>query len=225
MHEGNICLKQACPSQEKPLEADTYFGWSGLDITILDYGLSRAENLSVDPAKPVAFDLEKDLGLFTSTHAAQCKVYRQMRSRFLGEERKCLRPDQHTTPYDKGKFVTPLSWELYEPYTNVLWLAYLYEYLVKNFAGDKKEVRNFRTTTVKLWAQLNPNAKDDVPLLDCAQDIVDLAIEEGWIRLDQVMDDESVLREESIILSRYDAEDDGDASFTKSTRRRTTRGL
>lgn len=148
-----------------------------------------------------------------------------MRSRFLGEERKCLPPEQHTTPYDKGKFVTPLSWESYEPYTNVLWLAYLYEYLVKNFAGDKKEVRSFRTTTVKMWAQLNPNAKDDVPLLDCAQDVVDLALEEGWIRLDQVMDGESVLPEESIILSRDQAEEDGDASFRRrSPRRRTTRG-
>ena len=222
MHEGNICLKQVNAPNDKPSDSDTHFGYSGLDITILDYGLSRAENLYLEPSEPVAFDLEKDLSLFTSTHAPQCKVYRQMRSRFLGEIRGCLPPQEHTTPYAKGKLEGPLSWEAYEPYTNVLWLAYLYQYLVKNFSGDKKEVRSFRATTVKLWAQLNPNAGDDVPLLDCAQDVVDLAVEEGWIRPDQIVDGDTVLREESIILSKQDAEDDGDVK--RSPRRRTTRG-
>ncbi len=60
------------------------FGSSGLDITILDYGLSRAESPASDEAAlPVAYDFEKDLGIFTSTHAPQCKVYRRMRSFLL----------------------------------------------------------------------------------------------------------------------------------------------
>ena len=75
-----------------------FFGFSGLDITILDYGLSRGEDLSIEKAKPVAFDLERDLSLFTSTHAAQCKVYRRMRSFLLRADRTYLPPKLTTRP-------------------------------------------------------------------------------------------------------------------------------
>ncbi len=73
-----------------PQESDCKFGYSGLDITILDYGLSRAEDPDSADSAPVAYDLEKDLSIFTSTHASQCKVYRQMRSFLLKDDRVYL---------------------------------------------------------------------------------------------------------------------------------------
>ncbi|KAG5927294.1 hypothetical protein E4U53_002893 [Claviceps sorghi] len=99
LHEGNICIRQVRPPCKRKKNASGgRVGYSGLDITILDYGLSRAEDLSVDFAKPIAYDLERDLSLFTSTHAPQCKVYRQMRSFLLRADRKCLAPEAHKTP-------------------------------------------------------------------------------------------------------------------------------
>lgn len=197
------------------------FGFSGLDITILDYGLSRAEDLSVDDAEPVSFDLERDLSLFTSTHAPQCKVYRQMRSFLLRADRKCLPPEEHDTPYAKG-IDGPLSWNAFAPYTNVLWLAYLYEYLLKHFSGDKKTLTAFKKQTREMWAYLNPDAKRSVPCFGSAADVVYFAVESGWMTQEQLVGVEgSVLeREDSIILAREEALR---ASHAVTPSRRSTR--
>lgn len=220
LHEGNLCIKQAASPRERDPTSGVRFGYSGLDITILDFGLSRAEDLSIDFAKPVAYDLERDLSLFTSNHAPQCEVYGQMRSFLLRADRKCLPPEEHVTPYAQG-VEGPLSWEVYAPYTNVLWLAYLYRYLVGNFAGDKKELLSFRKATKGLWRHLNPDAGDHVPCFESAEDIVCFAVENGWIREGQLTEGASVLdREESIILSRDEWEE---ASVHGSPRRRQTR--
>ncbi|KAG9253322.1 uncharacterized protein F5Z01DRAFT_658504 [Emericellopsis atlantica] len=222
LHEGNLCIRQVSSPRAKPADAPQPFGYSGLDITILDYGLSRAEDMSVDFAKPVASDLERDLSLFTSTHAPQCKVYRQMRSFLLKADRTCLPPEEHCVPYAKG-VDGPLSWEVYAPYTNVLWLAYLYEYLIKNFKGERAEVLAFRRATREFWIYLNPRAKPDVPMFGSAADIVCYAVEAGWMSEGQILEGASVVEREdtSIILSKEDAAADADLSTRQSPRRRT----
>ncbi|CAH0049245.1 unnamed protein product [Clonostachys solani] len=200
LHEGNLCLKQVSSPRKRHPDSSGYFGYSGLEITILDYGLSRAEDLSIDYAKPVAYDLEKDLSLFTSTHAPQCK--------------------KHDSAY-AGGIDGPISWDAYAPYTNVLWLAYLYEYLVNNFAGSKKELKDFKKLTGEMWGYLNPEAKSNVPCFGSAEDIVGFAVEAGWVREDQLMElGHSILeKEDSIIISK--AEDDvDDASVRRSPRRK-----
>ncbi|KOS17203.1 putative serine/threonine-protein kinase haspin -like protein [Escovopsis weberi] len=217
LHEGNLCIKQVRPPRDRNPKTAGYFGYSGLDITILDYGLSRAEDLSIDDATPVAFDLEKDLSLFTSTHAPQCKVYRQMRSFLLRADRKCLPPEAHSTPYAKG-VDGPLDWKAFAPYTNVLWLAYLYEYMIEHFQGGKRELNRFKKETAELWTYLNPDAPDEVPCFGCAGDVVGFALEAGWVREDQLQGvaDGSFVREESIIMSR----DEGKGTTRRSARRR-----
>lgn len=219
MHEGNLCIKQTRSPRERGPKAGDHFGYSGLDITILDYGLSRAEDLSIDYAKPVAFDLEKDLSLFTSTHASQCKVYRQMRSFMLRGDRKCLPPDGHKTPYEEG-VNGPLSWEAYAPYTNVLWLAYLYEYLLGSFAGDKRELAGFKKETEEMWAYLNPDAEESVPCFGSAADVVCFGVEAGWLKEEQLLGAGTSMidKEENIILPRDEEEED--MSVRRSPRRR-----
>ncbi|KAF9874150.1 hypothetical protein CkaCkLH20_08522 [Colletotrichum karsti] len=207
LHEGNLCIRQS----EEPRTRDRskegpYFGYSGLDITILDYGLSRAEDLNIDESEPIALDLEKELGIFTSTHAPQCKVYRQMRSFLIRGERGCLPPTAHKSPYPKAADGEPLSWDVYVPYTNVLWLAYLYQYMIKGFKGDKKDVAEFKKATKELWKYLDPEAKAGVPAFGCAADVVRFAFEAGWIGEEQLMGGEEE-REESIILSREEVEE------------------
>ncbi|EKJ70724.1 hypothetical protein NXS19_011715 [Fusarium pseudograminearum] len=221
LHEGNLCIRQVKPSRKMGPPSAGFFGYSGLDITILDYGLSRGEDLSVDDSAPVAFDLERDLSLFTSTHADQCKVYRQMRSFLLRADRTCLPPEAHDTPYAKG-IDGPLSWDAYAPYTNVLWLAYLYEYITTHFKGDKTELARFKDETEELWEYLNPDAGEDVPCFGCAADVVCFAVEAGWIRQDQLNGaDESILQhEDSIIAPR---EETKVVSQEKTPIRRSTR--
>ncbi|KHN99465.1 Protein kinase-like domain protein [Metarhizium album ARSEF 1941] len=203
LHEGNLCIRQARPPTPRKPGSRGYFGYSGVDITILDYGLSRAEDLSIDFAKPIAYDLERDLGLFTSNHAAQCKVYRQMRSFLLRADRKCLPPEAHKTPYAKG-VDGPLCWEAHVPYTNVLWLAYLYEYLLDNFQGDPKQLARFQKETADMWMYLNPDADESTPCFGAAGDIVCFAVESGWIREEQLLGcgASMIEREDSIIVSK-----------------------
>ncbi|EGX97218.1 Protein kinase-like domain [Cordyceps militaris CM01] len=220
LHESNLCIRQVHEPRARPTDAQgQFYGYSGLDITILDYGLSRAEDLSIDYAAPVAHDLERDLSFFTSTHAPQCNVYRQMRSFLLRADRVCLPPAAHATPYAKG-IDGPLSWDVFAPYTNVLWLAYLYSYLVKNFKGDKKALQRFRCTTQEMWKYLNPDAGDDVPCFNCAADVVCFGVEAGWMAESQLAGSthSMIEREESIIMAREDDEDEA-ASLRRSPRR------
>ncbi|KAL2164413.1 hypothetical protein VTH06DRAFT_3629 [Thermothelomyces fergusii] len=214
LHEGNLCIRRVRPPTATTTttppapEAAYKFGHSGLDITILDYGLSRATDpnaplpSSSSPSSPpppeasvVAYDLEKDLSLFQSTHAPQCQVYRQMRSYLIHGDRVARpSPREHTTPYPAaagagaGPGKRPISWRGYHPYTNVLWLAYLYGYLVRHFAGDARELGRFRRETRELWAHLDPGAPRGVLSFPCAADVVRFAVEAGWIAAEQVVD-------------------------------------
>ncbi|KAH6693704.1 hypothetical protein F5X68DRAFT_258573 [Plectosphaerella plurivora] len=208
LHEGNLCIRQVTrPRMRNPSRPGPSFGYSGLDITILDYGLSRAEEpltdeddslLSTTDPEIVALDLEKDLSIFTSTHADQCKVYRQMRSFLLsgGTSRKCLPPSSHRTPYQpvklpKGTSPTPspgpVSWSVSAPYTNVLWLAYIYQYALTHFSGPAEDAARWRRDTAELWRHLDPDAKLGTPVFACAADVVRFALEAGWVSEEQVM--------------------------------------
>lgn len=180
LHEGNLCIRQTGTPRAKDPSSPLHYGYSGLEITILDYGLSRAEDVSTERGAPVAFDLERDLSIFTSTHAPQCKVYRQMRSFLLEGDRVHLPPERHRTPYEEGPD-GPVSWREYNPYSNVLWLAYLYEYLTGNFQGEKKELARFRRTTAEFWSHLSPDAPPEVLSFPSATQVIAYAVEADWL--------------------------------------------
>ncbi|OTB02260.1 hypothetical protein M426DRAFT_322838 [Hypoxylon sp. CI-4A] len=186
LHEGNLCIRKAGqPIPPEDRERSSRFGFSGLEITILDYGLSRAD-YQPGGSQPIAYDLERDLSIFTSEHAPQCQVYRRMRSFFLRGDRVCLPPQSHKKPYEQG-IEGPITWAQHEPYTNVLWLAYIYEWMTKHFKGTKKELNAFKRLTKELWTHLNPDADDNVPSFGSASDVVRFAVESGWIEEDQLM--------------------------------------
>ncbi|KAI1093320.1 hypothetical protein F5B19DRAFT_451008 [Rostrohypoxylon terebratum] len=188
LHEGNLCIRKT--SDHVPVEdrdRSSYFGFSGLEVTILDYGLSRAHADSQVPgSQPMAYDLERDLSIFTSEHAPQCEVYRRMRSFLLRGDRVCLPPQSHTTPYEVG-IDGPIMWAQHEPYTNVLWLAYIYEWMTTHFKGTKKELNAFKRLTKELWLHLDPNAGDSILSFESANGVVWFALEAGWIEEEQLM--------------------------------------
>lgn len=217
LHEGNICVQQVRSPKAKPDDSLCHFGCTGFDVTILDYGLSRAQD---DDSQPIFQDLERDLSLFTSTHAKQCKVYRQMRSYLLKQDRIWLPPKQHNKPYERGPY-GPIDWSQHHSYTNVLWLAYLYEYLLNNFKGPKKELANFKRHTREFWTHLNPEAPLEIMSFSSAEDIVEFAVEAGWLTEDQLVGEKgySQIGEESIIEIRTTRADE--ASLRRSPRKRT----
>lgn len=131
-----------------------------------------------------------------------------MRSFLMRGERACLPPSAHKKPYPAAVAVDgePLSWDVFAPYTNVLWLAYIYQYMVKAFGGDRKDLAEFKKASKELWKHMDPEAKAGVPSFGCAADIVRFAVEAGWIDEAQLTD-QGETREESIILSRDDVEE------------------
>ncbi|KAI1861305.1 uncharacterized protein JN550_010984 [Neoarthrinium moseri] len=226
LHEGNLCIRQVGePVAEEDRDTAAYFGHSGFEITILDYGLSRARgDLDDETIELVAYDLERDLSLFASEHAPQCRVYRQMRSFLLRGDRVCLPPKSHKIAYAEG-VDGPISWALHEPYTNVLWLAYLYDYLVSSFLGPKKELNAFKRITRDFWTHLNPEADDSIPGFASASDIVMFAVESGWIDEDQLMGGRSIIEKSilSILSTDEFARDCDDFEMSSPSARRSPR--
>lgn len=149
-----------------------------------------------------------------------------MRSFLLRGDRACLPPKSHTKPYDSGPD-GPITWSGYHPYTNVLWLAYIYQHLVTNFQGERKELTLFKRVTKEFWSHLNPEAPRGVLSFSSAGDAVRYAAEAGWITEAQLVGDTSriddtdlasVAYNESIIDTPVPEEDD--AHLRRSPRRR-----
>ncbi|KAK8123492.1 GSG2- Protein Kinase [Apiospora kogelbergensis] len=232
LHEGNLCIRQTGePILLEDRDTAAFFGHSGLEITILDYGLSRASgDADLEESEPIAYDLERDLSIFTSEHAPQCRVYRQMRSFLVHGDRTCIPPMGHQVAYQEG-IDGPICWAIHEPYTNVLWLAYIYEYLIENFQGPKKELNSFKRVTRDFWAHLNPEADDSIPGFASASDIVMFAVESGWIDTEQLTEGRteversilSVLTDRSCLEEGMSALDISEASLRRSPRRKKWR--
>lgn len=147
-----------------------------------------------------------------------------MRSFLLRGDRICIPPQNHKKPYEEG-VDGPITWARHEPYTNVLWLAYIYEWMVTEFKGLKKELNAFKRLTKELWTYLDPDADDSVPSFGSASDVVRFALESGWIEEDQLMG----VREEieKSILSILTIDDTGKAlqedGYVESPMRRSPR--
>lgn len=161
--------------------------------------------------------------MFTSTHANQCNVYRQMRSYLLKRDRIWLAPKQHNKPYQRGPY-GPICWSQHHAYTNVLWLAYLYQYLLDHFEGSSKQLARFKRETREFWTHLNPEAPLEIMSFSSAEDIVEFAAEAGWVTEDQLVgpsgeEGYSQMGEESIIEIRSTRADE--AFLRRSPRKRT----
>ncbi|KAL2124360.1 hypothetical protein VTJ04DRAFT_725 [Mycothermus thermophilus] len=225
LHEGNICVKHVRQPTPRPPNTRRRLGFSGVEVTLLDYGLSRvtcpdnAPPSSMPGSTPtpaghaIALDLEQDLSIFQSTHAPHCQVYRQMRSFLIhGDPTVAAGPEDHKAPYPET-WVEPefadfdpadndgqeplelvpggkLTWAIYAPYTNVLWLAHLYETLTTApvWAGSQRELDKFLAETEELRACLGARALREGWGFECAGDVIRFAIEEGWVEVWQVED-------------------------------------
>ncbi|ELR06928.1 hypothetical protein VC83_05936 [Pseudogymnoascus destructans] len=151
LHEGNICLRRAGVVGRIPTAAsnsaisesasELRSGFSGLEITLLDYTLSRA---MTEEGKTLFLDLDdpENAALFEGCEPGtkeqerkQRRVYSAMREHVVAEE--LLTGAQQTGNGTEGR------WAKHHPYTNILWLAYVLEYCISHFEGPKGELKMF----------------------------------------------------------------------------------
>jgi serine/threonine-protein kinase haspin len=75
LHQNNICVSRNEATVANSAESSSKYGRSGFEVTILDYGLSRA---TLPNGNTVCNDLENDLGIFQGTTGnAQFDTYRR----------------------------------------------------------------------------------------------------------------------------------------------------
>ncbi|KAM0138104.1 hypothetical protein ACHAP3_003880 [Botrytis cinerea] len=228
LHENNICILERIPpsdapkansksrSKTKPQNTPSphKFGNSGLEITILDYGLSRATIYPVSstsnpsPApETVFYNLESDTAVFSSFEPSniagiQFDTYRRMRAYLFSgglSNTNANTPSKAIRDAIKQK---KHSWEEYMPYSNVLWLYFLMEYLTevapKGGRGKKgrqawvKETEELRWLLDPDWVPGNGASDDKEECgdedeeeeelgLGCAGDVLQYAFDMGWV--------------------------------------------
>ncbi|KAM3068101.1 hypothetical protein ACMFMF_009466 [Clarireedia jacksonii] len=194
LHENNICIlqnPQSKPYSSAPSSPNHKYGNSNVEVTILDYGLSRA---SLPSGTTVFYDLEQDICVFRGESdspiaSIQFANYRRMRT-WLYSRSKALNPK-----YASGKLKKSErhghTWEEYTPYTNVLWIHFLLEYLTSCYKGRDKRAWNRDVRELREW--LDP----DEGGMESAGDVLQYCYERGWIGqedLDEV--GSSMLRDE-----------------------------
>lgn len=205
LHEGNVCVKRVRPASSPPpptvgTDQDAApkhrFGYSGLEVIILDYTLSRA--LNPHTGEIIAFNLEENQELFWESEMLQHQIYRRMKNYvFFGAHtlNHSLTDDEDTS------WERELNWKDHHPYTNVLWIYYQLSFLLKEFRGPKDQKAQFEGDTEELRRRLDP----DLPIAEggfgSAREIRAYCVERGWLRPEDTNDMLEV-GDDSRLLSR-----------------------
>ncbi|KAE9367951.1 hypothetical protein N431DRAFT_348760 [Stipitochalara longipes BDJ] len=185
LHESNICVLQTGPFT--PLSSSALkFGFSGLEITIIDYGLSRAK-LSDNS---IAFNNLENQDIFTSQGSTadekmQFDNYRRMRT-YLATGQRMM----NAAHLDGDLSIHGHDWSESIPYTNVLWIRYLLHYLEHNFKkhGEKKYLEAFRYETKELKSKLNPKTAVKNGAFVDARQVLEFCVGAGWVSEGQLLE-------------------------------------
>lgn len=198
LHLGNICVRQPglVETSASTIDPKHKLNFSGLETTIIDYTISRA--LMQD--NTIAYqDLSRDNGLFEgdSTNEYQYDIYRYMRGAVL-----------YNNAYAEPPFPPPdaddATWEGFHPISNLAWMHFiLYKLLeqvvwpsaVKAPARKCKEGyarwkygNDLEHILLRVQDLLDPGALcQSEDGLRSASDLVRLALEEGWLDVEDVV--------------------------------------
>ncbi|KAI9795872.1 MAG: hypothetical protein M1835_005068 [Candelina submexicana] len=212
LHLGNICVQSSKSmgihaKSRKDNPQVRKLGASGLETTIIDYTLSRADlkedstpsALDAKGAKEVGFyDLEHDPALFEGdAHVDyQYEIYRLMRNEIFGSS-GC---SEDTTKDENRVLDTEdAGWHAHHPRTNVLWLHYILSSLLnRTFPVSKAAVPDTGTKCVLrerldlLKRLLNPQTVCIDPAngrmeFKSTRAVVGYALEKGWLDAEDVV--------------------------------------
>ncbi|KAK4989337.1 hypothetical protein LTR50_003330 [Elasticomyces elasticus] len=199
LHLGNICVRQSSDRgpfgevQEGVVDARKKFGYTGIETTIIDYTISRAEmDLPAHSNEDdvAYFDLDKDSTLFegNSQDEYQYDIYRYMRSAMYLDEPLANFEARRVEAKQSGR-----TWRGYHPQTNLVWLHFLLHKLVEQLewpgsirsSGEVRDQNSVRaaeleTALLRIQCLLDPETFSSSGMT-CAGDLVNLALEEGWL--------------------------------------------
>lgn len=178
LHENNICYSRSSPSKNFiAASKNQKFGQSGISITIIDLGLSRAK---LEKGGVIFNDMEKDMAVFGGPSNIQSQTYRLMRTYLLTGER------QHQTyKWHKAHSLDGKSWDEFMPYTNVLWIRYLHDWLKKKMKKFPKMSNEFLMETKVFEKKLLPRSLTTDGSFSTAQEVLEYMVNEGWVSIDQ----------------------------------------
>lgn len=84
---------------------------------------------------------------------------------------------------------TPNSWKEHIPYTNVLWIRYLYNWLTNKKASKLynkwKEYNEFLSDTKEFDRKLVPRTRTTKSSFGSASEVLQYMVEEGWVSVEQ----------------------------------------
>ncbi|KAF2085565.1 hypothetical protein K490DRAFT_67717 [Saccharata proteae CBS 121410] len=200
LHMGNICIKSTVPEKDIQSPAlknlDRNYNFTGLETTIIDYTLSRAQMTSATQPETddaIAFlDLEGDTALFEGDESVeyQYAIYRMMRAYMWLDDPLA---DIHARWHEAD--ATGRTWKGYHPQTNLIWLHFILHEMMKQFStrrGKSKTAKgawdnNIERKRVELEALLKELQDLLVPHnlpssgLHCVKDLVALALKKHWL--------------------------------------------
>jgi len=225
LHMGNICVASRDGSgvagienlDEQDPDYTRKLGFTGVETTIIDYTLSRAQmqrpsntetNTATDSdseAEDVAFlDLEKDPALFKgdATVEYQYEMYRHMRGAMYLDD-----PLADVDARWDEALASARTWRGYHPQTNLVWLHFVLHKLLEQIKIPTQAPTFGPTATQKSVGKGEARSQRKIELgeilgkvrdllepeqipqsgLKSAADLVALALSEGWLDLDDVL--------------------------------------
>lgn len=191
------------------MDTNRTFGFTGLETTLIDYTISRADMVS--HSRSTAFyDLSKDSAIFEGNGEDdyQYDIYRYMRAAVLhGDPMAPARPGTR----QRGRRGRPPAvaqdskspWKEHHPLTNLVWLHFLLYKLTEQlvewpssctspaYAPGREKARRVGEKALELENRLHEltglldlhemkNRKETMGL-ESAKDLVGWAVEEGWL--------------------------------------------
>ncbi|KAG9229392.1 putative serine/threonine-protein kinase haspin like protein [Amylocarpus encephaloides] len=227
LHENNICINRTCgPCEHFNPESTLRCGFSGLEVTLIDYGLSRA---TLQNGETMFYDLEDDLEVFQGSDGhPQFNAYRKMRTHLFTNTRTMEKKSWHddsSRDHSNGH-----SWDEYKPYTNVIWLHFLLGYLKKNLyqipCSTFGTLKDFNAETKELSKRMDTRTKVENGAFLSATEVLEFCIGQGWISYEQaevsgvfddLEDDELSVNEENPKKSAKGKEKQVDIARLKKT--------
>jgi serine/threonine-protein kinase haspin len=223
LHMGNICVRSRKadgnigPENARIRGLKRKLGFSGLETTIIDYTLSRAEMVERDTAtfaaeqdNEVAFlDLANEKTLFTAdaTEEYQYEIYRYMRSAVFFSDATADHDEREDEATKTGR-----SWAGFHPQTNLVWLHFVLHELLADIVwpsqsmeqtlknldpSEKEDERAAKRRSKKLEAALKQLRSlleiDKIPAdgLASVVDLIVVALEKGWLDEDDIAGEHS----------------------------------
>lgn len=199
LHMGNICISGLNPDHgsEALIVANKKLGYTGIETTLIDYTISRAEMGTSEGEEDVAFlDLERDPILFEgdAEEEYQYEMYRHMRAAMYLDDPLADIYERWDEATDTGR-----TWRGYHPQTNLVWLHFILHELLKQFnwrdldaqlsthASDAARIRAMQLVVAftKLQQLLDPQELPSSGLRS-ASNLVGLALDEGWLDKEDV---------------------------------------